>query len=174
MAETERRHAVGKPVFNVRDAVFEREMKHGDRFDARLAPISEKVGAKMLAYNLTEVAPGKRAFPLHSHHANEECFVVTEGEGTLRFGRDEYPVKPGDIVACPPGGPEVAHQLVNTGLTPLRYLALSTTIGTDVNQYPDSGKFGVVAGYEQGMRLRDAPFGGFFSEDGKIGYWEGE
>ena len=165
---------MGKPVFNIRDADFVREWRHGDRFDARIAPISDKLGAKMLAYNLTEVAPGKRAFPFHSHHANEEVFFVTEGEGTLRFGDEECPVETGDIIACPPGGPEVAHQLINTGSMPLRYLALSTTIGTDVNQYPDSGKFGVVAGYEQGMRLHDAPFGGFFSEDGRIDYWEGE
>lgn len=163
-----------KPVFNIRDAVFVHELTHGERFEARLAPISNQLGAKMLSYNLTEVAPGKRAFPFHSHHANEEFFFITEGEGTLRFGNDEYPVETGDIIACPPGGPEVAHQLINTGSTPLRYLALSTTIGTDVNQYPDSGKFGVVAGYKPGMRMRDVAFGGFFSEDGRIDYWEGE
>jgi uncharacterized cupin superfamily protein len=165
---------MGKPVFNIRDAVFVHELKRGDRFDARLAPLSDQLGAKMLGYNLTEVAPGKRAFPFHSHHANEEFFFVLEGEGNLRFGEDEYPVGTGDIIACPPGGPEVAHQLINTGATPLRYLALSTTVATDVNRYPDSGKFGVVAGWQPGMRLADAPFGGFFSEDGRIGYWEGE
>jgi uncharacterized cupin superfamily protein len=169
-----RRDAMRKPVLNIRDAVFVREWEHGDRFGAKMAPISNELGAKMLAYNLTEVAPGRRAFPFHSHHANEELFFVTEGEGILRFGDEEYSVTTGDIIACPPGGPEVAHQLINTGSTPLRYLALSTTIDTDVNQYPDSGKFGVVAGYEQGMRLQDAPFGGFFSEDGRIDYWEGE
>jgi uncharacterized cupin superfamily protein len=165
---------MGKPVCNVRVAVFVHDIKHGDRFDARLAPISDQLGAKMLAYNLTEVAPGKRAFPLHCHHANEELFFVLEGNGTLRFGTDEFSVGPGDVIACPPGGPEVAHQLVNTGSTPLRYLALSTTVATDVNQYPDSGKFGVVAGWRPGMRLSDAPFGGFFAEDGRIAYWEGE
>lgn len=165
---------MGKPVFNISDAVFEREFKHGDRFDARLAPIGNRLGAKMLSYNLTEVAPGKRAFPFHCHHANEELFFVIEGEGRLRFGGEEYPVGPGDVIACPPGGPEVAHQLINTGAAPLRYLALSTNIDTDVNQYPDSGKFGVVAGCEPGMRVEEAPFGGFFAEDGKLDYWEGE
>jgi uncharacterized cupin superfamily protein len=165
---------MAKPVFNIRDVEFTREFKHGDRFEARLAPISKHLGAKMLAYNLTEVEPGKRAFPLHCHYANEELFFITEGEGVLRFGDDEYPVEKGDIVACPPGGPEVAHQLVNTGSVPLRYLALSTTVETDVNQYPDSGKFGVVAGCKPDMRLADAPFGGFFPENAGIDYWEGE
>ena len=163
-----------KPVFNIRDAVFVRELKHGDRFEARLAPISSELGAKMLAFNLTEVAPGKRAFPFHNHHSNEEFFFVTEGEGTLRFGDAEYPVGEGDIISCPPGGPEVAHQLVNSGSTPLRYLALSTTLPTDVFQYPESGKFGVVAGCEPGMRPWDAPFGGIFIEDTRVDYWNGE
>ena len=165
---------MGKPVFNIKDAVFDFELKHGDRFEARLARISRHLGAKMLAYNVTEIAPGKRAFPFHCHHANEELFFITDGEGTLRFGDEEHPVAEGDLIACPPGGPEFAHQLINTGGTPLRYLALSTTVETDVNQYPDSGKFGVVAGCKPDMRVADAPFGGFFREDGGIDYWEGE
>lgn len=165
---------MGKPVFNIRDAVFDFELKHGDLFEARLAQISNQVGAKMLYFDVTELAPGKRAFPFRSHYANEEFFFITEGEGRLRFGDDEYPVETGDIIACPPGGPEVAHPIINTGSSPLRCLALSTNIGTDVNQYPDSGKFGVVAGHKPGLWLQDAPFGGFFSEDGRIDYWDGE
>ena len=69
---------MGRPVFNIKDADFVHELKHGDRFEARLAPISNQLGAKMLSYNLTEVAPGKRAFPFHNHHANEEFFFVTD------------------------------------------------------------------------------------------------
>jgi uncharacterized cupin superfamily protein len=131
-----------------------------------LARISRHLGAKMLAYNLTEMADGKRAFPFHCHHANEEPFFITDGEGMLRFGEDEYAVGESDLIACPPGGPEVAYQLIDTGSGPLRYLALSTTIETDVNQYQDSEKFGVVAGCKPDMRVADAPFGGFFREDG--------
>ncbi len=165
---------MSKPVFNIDDAEFARELRHGDRFEARLAPISNQVGAKMLSYNLTEVAPGKRAFPLHNHHHNEEFFFVLDGQGILRFGDQEHPVRKGDIISCPPGGPEVAHQLINTGETELRYLALSTTIDTDVFQYPDSGKFGVVAGCKPGMRPQDAPFGGIYGEDATLDYWDGE
>ena len=165
---------MSKPVFNIDDAVYVHELHHGDRFGAKIAPVSAQLGTKMLSFNLTEVAPGKRAFPFHNHHNNEEFFFVLDGEGTLRFGEEEHPVRKGDIIACPPGGPEVAHQLVNTGSTELRYLALSTTVETDVFQYPDSGKFGVVAGCKPGMRPRDAAFGGFFDEDGTLDYWEGE
>jgi uncharacterized cupin superfamily protein len=163
-----------KNILNLDDAVFERALNHGDRFEARVAPMSTKVGAKKLAYNITEVAPGKRAFPFHNHHTNEELFLILEGSGTLRLGSETHAVKKGDVIACPPGGPETAHQLINTGEGPLRYFALSTTLDTDVFQYPDSGKFGVVSGRVPGSRPLDAPFAGFYMEDTRIDYWEGE
>jgi hypothetical protein len=33
----------------------------------------------------------------------------------VRIGPDTYPLRPGDVVASSPGGPEVAHQIINTG-----------------------------------------------------------
>ena len=86
------------------------------------------------------VEPGKKAFPFHAHHVTQELFVILEGEGTYRFGDESYPVKAGDVCAAPTGGPEVAHQIVNTGKTALKYLGISanpTGIG-DVVEYPDS------------------------------------
>ena len=162
------------PILNIADVVFTRELAHGDDFAARVAPISTAIGAKKLAYNITEVQPGKRAFPKHNHHVNEELFVILDGTGTLRWGDEELPVRKGDFICCPPGGPEVAHQLVNTGDEPLRYLALSTAEGTDVFQYPDSGKFGVVASRKPGTSPLEAPFAGFYVEDARVGYWDGE
>ncbi|MCK5377106.1 MAG: cupin domain-containing protein [Acidobacteria bacterium] len=165
---------MSKPIFNIDDAEFAHELRHGEAFEAKIAPISLHLGAMKLAYNLTVVAPGKRAFPFHNHHTNEELFFIIDGQGTLRFGDQEHRVRQGDLIACPPGGPEVAHQLVNTGEGELRYLALSTTLDTDVFQYPDSRKFGVVAGRKPGMRPTEAPFAGFYAEDQKLDYWEGE
>jgi uncharacterized cupin superfamily protein len=165
---------MSKPIINIDEVEFDQEVRHGDRFEAKLARLSPRVGASKLAYNITAVPPGKRAFPLHNHHTNEELFFVLQGGGTLRFGDGEHPVREGDIIACPPGGPEVAHQLINTGDTELRYLALSTTDDTDVIQYPDSGKFGVVAGWKPGQRPHEAPFVGFFVEDARVEYWKDE
>jgi uncharacterized cupin superfamily protein len=45
-------------------------------FEARLGDIGRRLGAQKLGYNLTVVPPGKRAFPFHNHHINEEMFVV--------------------------------------------------------------------------------------------------
>ena len=162
------------PIKNLADIEFSRTIKHGDRFAGRDAPLSTHLGASKLVYNITEVAAGMRAFPFHNHHTNEEMFLILDGEGTLRYGEEEFPVKKGDVIACPSGGRETAHQLINTGTEVLRYFALSTTIDTDVFQYPDSGKFGVVAGRKPGTRPLEAPFAGFYVEDTRVDYWDGE
>ena len=39
---------------------------HGEQYAARFGLISRKIGATQLAYNLTVVPPGKRAFPFHN------------------------------------------------------------------------------------------------------------
>lgn len=163
-----------RPIVNLADAPFARSTRHGERFEARIAPLSPLLGAKKLGYNLTVVPPGKRAFPFHTHHANEEMFFILEGTGVLRYGAEEHPVRPGDVIACVPGGAEHAHQLVNTGETELRYLAVSTTIDTDIFQYPDSGKFGAVGGRLPGTRPQDATFAGFWQEEARKDYWDGE
>ncbi len=162
------------PVMRSAELEFSRELVHGDRFHAKIAPVSTRLGAKKLGYNVTSVAPGKRAFPFHNHHANEELFFVIQGEGTLRFGEQSYPVAAGDIIGCPPGGREVAHQLINTGTGELRYLAVSTATDTDVFEYPDSGKFGAVGGRPLGGRPTDATFAGFFDAAQRKDYWDGE
>jgi uncharacterized cupin superfamily protein len=163
-----------KPVVNLDELDFSRTVKQGEKFEAKLAPVGSLVGAKMLGYNVTVVPPGKRAFPFHNHHANEEMFLVIEGSGILRFGDGEYGLRPGDVVGCPCGTKEVAHQIINTGSGDLRYLAVSTMAGTDVCEYPDSGKFAATAGRLPGTRMADAPFAVVAMKDAVVDYYHGE
>ncbi len=135
-----------------------------ERFEARMGGVGIAVGAQKLGYNITVVPPGKRAFPFHSHRANEEMFFILEGTGEVRIGDGRHPIKKGDFIACPPGGPETAHQIINTGSSEMRYLAVSTRIYPEVAEYPDSKKFGVLA---DGLRFISRP-------EMSIGYWEGE
>jgi uncharacterized cupin superfamily protein len=166
---------MNSPVVHIDELEFTRDLRHGEKFEAKMAPVAPRVGARKLGYNITVVPPGKRAFPFHSHHANEEMFFVLDGEGTLRFGPDEYPVRKGHFIACPPGGPDVAHQLINTGTIDLRYIAVSTTIDTDVFQYPDSGKFGAVGGRVAGRPPSEASFPAkMVPEAADVDYWHGE
>ncbi len=109
------------------------------------APSAKHIGARDLGYNLTVLPPGKMQCPFHSHHGEEEMFFILEGEGELRFGDERYPLRRNDVIACPTGGAEVAHQIVNTGTTPMRYLAISTVADLDACEYPDSGKVSVKA-----------------------------
>jgi uncharacterized cupin superfamily protein len=139
-----------------------------DRFDASRALLAPTLGLKKLGASLTQVAPGKAAYPFHSHRANDEMFYVVAGRGELRLGERRLPVKAGDLIGCPCGGPETAHQLLNTGAEPLRYLAISTQLDPEVCEYPDSGKVGAYC---------DGPGDGFFHlgrRDNQVDYWDGE
>ena len=142
-----------KPLINLADLRFEPPDEEGF-FSSRTAPISDRIGARDLAYNLTVVPPGKSCCPFHSHHAEEEMFFILEGTGELRFGDQRYAIRAHDVIACPTGGAEVAHQIINTGATDLRYLALSTVADLEACEYPDSNKVQVVAGPRGARTLR--------------------
>ena len=144
------------------------------RYDARMGMIAPRIGGQKLGYNLTAVPPGKRAFPFHNHRVNEEMFFVVEGTGEIRIGGAVHPIRPGDVIACPAGGKETAHQIVNTGTTELRYLAISTKLSPDIADYPDSGKFGVLAEFPPGPDGKPQVFRYVGREGQGIGYWEGE
>lgn len=117
-------------------------------FAGRYGVVSDRIGAVKLGYNLSITPPGKKAAPLHNHRVAEEMFLILEGEGLLRFGDQEYPVRKHDVIACPPGGRDVAHQIVNTGSTDLVYLSLGTREACDVVEYPDSDKVMLATGPE--------------------------
>lgn len=126
--------------------------------------LGRAAGGKALAASWFEVPPGKKAFPFHYHLANEEAFFVLEGEGVVRLGDDEHPLRAGDYFTFPAGLP--AHQIFNRSKAPLRFLTLSTMIEPEVCVYPDSGKLGVIArssGIEAYHRAPDA-----------VDYYEGE
>jgi len=97
-----------------------------------------------------------------------------EGDGELRYGKDTFPVKKGDIIACPPGGPESAHQIINTGATELKYLAVSTKLSPEIAGYPDSDKFAISA--DLGLDADGKPqFFRFVGRgDKSLNYWDGE
>jgi uncharacterized cupin superfamily protein len=160
-------------VLNI-DALTYRETSHGDHYQARMGPIAPRIGAQKLGYNVTILPPGKRGFPQHNHHVNEEMFFVLEGEGVVRIGSQSFPVRKGDVIACPPGGPETAHQIENTSTSDLKYLAVSTKVSPEFVEYPNSGKFGLLATDLPGAdgTPRTVRFIGRLEASGD--YWEGE
>ncbi len=144
---------MAKPFVNLDEVVFN-DIEDNGRYTSRRAQFSAGIGARKLGYNLTVLPPGKTQCPLHSHRAEEEMFLILDGEGELRFGDQRYRIRKHDVIACPTGGPEVAHQITNTGPTDLRYLALSNNEAVEVCEYPDSNKVGVFASEPGTPRLR--------------------
>jgi len=157
-----------KPVMNLDEVTFD-DIEDNGRYTSRRGQISDHIGAKKLGYNLTVVPPGKVQCPFHNHHGEEEMFLIIEGEGELRFGDGRYPIRKHDVIACPPGGPEVAHQIINTGTTTMRYLALSTLSEVDACEYPDSQKVLVVTGQRGDEGLRK-----LFRAENTVDYYDRE
>ena len=163
---------IDKPVLNVDDVAMDAIGK-GEDYQAKVAPMGALVGLSKLGFLLTLVEPGKKAFPFHVHSANDEAFYILEGEGTYRFGEESHPIKAGDLLAAPAGGPDKAHQIINTGDVTLKYLGVSTKTEPELVEYPDSGKFLVFARTDGG-----APHTAQFRHIGRItdsyDYWDGE
>lgn len=162
-----------KPIMNVDDVALTRYV-HGDEFDDLDGPIGASIGARQLGCSLSVVPPGKRAWPFHCHHVNEELVFVIEGRGTLRIGDEEHPIRKGDVIAFPAGGSATAHQIVNSSQEELRYLSVSTMIPADVIEYPDSGKFAVRAGSAPGADPARRTFDLVARSGASVDYWEGE
>lgn len=172
---------MSKPIINIDDVelqprpeAFAATGEAAQRFDAKMGFIASTLGAQKLGYNITAVPPGKSAFPFHNHRVNEEMFFILAGNGDVRIGDDIHPIKTGDIIACPPGGREKAHQIINSGDTEMKYLAISTKLSPEIAEYPDSGKFGVLAEYGPDENGQPQVFRYIGKESEAIDYWEGE
>ena len=81
------------------------------------------------------VDPGKLNCPPHCHSAEEELFVVLDGEGVCLLGDEEHPMRQGSVVGRPPGT-GVAHAFRG----PLTLLAYGTRDTNDVCYYPRTKK----------------------------------
>ena len=145
-----------------------------ERYAPLVGQLGTRVGAQKLGYNVTALPPGKRAYPRHNHWINEEMFLVLAGQGEVCIGEATYPLRAGDVIACPPGGPETAHQIRNTGAEELRYLAISTRMLPEVVEYPDSGKFGVKALLGPDAEGKPQSFQALGRDRDAVHYWDGE
>lgn len=136
--------------------------------DTRLGP---RLGLTALGLSYSEVPPGKSGCPFHNHHAEDELFVILAGEGTYRFGETRIAVRAGQVLGAPRGGPETAHQLINTGTVPLRYLSVSSKAAVDICEYPDSGKF-LSKSFDPATG--EQRFDRMVSGSGTVDYWKDE
>ena len=90
-------------IMNLNELPEAKGRDRNERFGSRHVAIGAPLGAKKLGYNVTEIAPGKRAFPYHFHYVNEELFLVVEGTGELRYLAPSTTEDP-EIVEYPDSG----------------------------------------------------------------------
>lgn len=122
--------------------------------------LAETCGSVRAGLHWTRRPPNTELMPPHCHSAEEEIFVVLEGDGVLelwpsarRGGEPEvHPLRVGDLVARPPGT-AISHCLRagDDGFTVLTY---GTRDPNDMAYKPRTGKIyirglGVVAKLEQ-------------------------
>ena len=135
-------------IVNVADVrVFPPRRKvtvQADWRDLGRAAGSVRTGLKHVA-----TVPGKLMAPPHCHSAEEEIFVVLEGEGTLeltpapdrvrkQIAPESHPVRRGSVVSRP-AGTGVAHAF-RAGEDGLTLLAYGTRNPNDIAYYPRSNK----------------------------------
>lgn len=137
--------------------------KRGSLYESLGTSFTEGLATRDLGFALDIVPPGKCACPYHLHHAEEELFVILQGQGTLRVADERLPIAAGDVIAIP-AGPEYPHQIINSSDAPLKYLSISTRREPEVCEYPDSGKVNAFSKRRILIQRKSA----------SLDYWDGE
>jgi uncharacterized cupin superfamily protein len=141
-------------------------------FGAALRNLGIALGSGPTGMRHATIAPGRLNAPPHTHNAEEEMFVVLDGDGTLLlYDLDgavtgEVPVRAGHVVARPAAS-GVAHTFRggDGGMTLLSY---GQRKGEDVAWYPRSSKL-AFRGFGGGGVI-----GGIVVKVDRAGFWDGE
>jgi mannose-6-phosphate isomerase-like protein (cupin superfamily) len=73
-----------------------------------------------LRFHITEIAPGTRAHPPHTHTAIE-AFYVLEGRGAVEVGAERHEIGPNEAIIL---DARTLHGLENIGDRPMRYMVI--------------------------------------------------
>jgi mannose-6-phosphate isomerase-like protein (cupin superfamily) len=82
--------------------------------------MDESIVADRLTVHISEVGPGLRAHPPHTH-TGIEGFYILEGQGAVELGDERQTVGPNELVLV---GAETLHGLANVGEGVLRYMVI--------------------------------------------------
>ncbi|MGL6280443.1 MAG: hypothetical protein ACRC50_12925 [Gaiella sp.] len=149
--------------------------RRGATVSRRSRDLATRAGSLKTGLKLYDVDGGKLMSAPHVHSAEEEIYVVLDGEGTLlRWpharaatepgvfpgdGIEEHPVRRGSVIAQPAGTGRPLG--LRAGEAGLRVLAYGTREPNDICFYPRSGK---ISFRGVGVIGRIEP----------LGYWDGE
>ncbi len=127
-----------RPPNVVAAADVERVARRGATVRRTRRDLGGAAGSRRTGLKVLEIEPDSLGAPPHCHSAEEEVFVVLEGEGTLLLGDAEHAVRAGHVVARP-AGTGVAHAF-RAGPRGLVLLAYGQRVPDDACFYPRSGK----------------------------------
>ncbi len=154
-------------IVNIADLAVD-EVRHGS-VASDWRNVSHVAGAERTGLSHVTVLPGMLSVAPHCHGAEEEIFVVLDGDGTLQLTPapqsydDEvasvHAVRRGSTVSRRPGT-RVAHTF-RAGADGLTLLAYGTRVPNDIVYFPRSGK----------VFLRGV---GVITRAEPLGYWDGE
>jgi quercetin dioxygenase-like cupin family protein len=82
--------------------------------------VADNIDPNKLRLHITEIEPGTRPHPPHTH-AGVEAFYVLEGNGVIEVEGESYALGPNEAIVL---DPTRLHGLVNTGSTRMRYLVI--------------------------------------------------
>jgi uncharacterized cupin superfamily protein len=135
------------------------ERTNGGDVCRRQRDLASAAGSILTGLQHVTVPAGKLSCPPHCHSAEEELFVVLDGDGAILLGDEEHPLRRGSVVARP-AATRVAHAF-RAGDGGLTYLAYGTREPNDIGYYPRSGKM-----YFRGV--------GVIARLDSLDYWDGE
>jgi uncharacterized cupin superfamily protein len=152
-------------IVNAADVSWEERI--GETVARRVRDLGRASGSLKTGIRLFDVSPGKLLNPPHCHSAEEEIFVVLDGDGVvelwphLRYGgeREEHAIRRGSVVARTAGTGR-AHAF-RAGADGLSVLAYGTRDPRDVTYYPRSRKVNI-----RGI--------GLIGRLDVVDYWDGE
>jgi uncharacterized cupin superfamily protein len=145
----------------------QRDFKEGPRkidnfrLFSDVSRLKNGINPKNLIFDLRLLNPGQFSFPYHFHRNAEELFMVLSGSMTMRTPAGLEIIENGDIVFFEMGETG-AHQFFNHGTEPCTYLDIRSFLGTDICEYPDSGKMLLIPSLE------------VFETESKVAYFKGE
>ena len=126
-----------------------------------ISRIKSGINPQNLNFDLRLLNPGQFSSPYHFHRNAEELFMVITGTMTLRTPKGLEILSDGDLVFFEMGETG-AHQVYNHGTEPCTYLDIRTFTGTDICEYPDSGKTLIIPS----MKV--------FEKESRVSYFKGE
>jgi uncharacterized cupin superfamily protein len=103
-----------------------------------------ELGGHPFAVERAVLPPGKQNFPLHSHAAQWEFYLIESGNGIVMTETERHPIQAGDFFMCSPGE---AHAIVNTSNSAdLVFLVIANNSLADLTYYPNSKKYNAKPG----------------------------